>query len=258
MTGRVELVSDSDCPNVSQARSALLQAFAQAGVPASWMEWDRKAPGSPAYIHGYGSPTILVNGKDVAGGEPGEGGDCCRLYSDGENGFRKVPPVHQIVAALMRSDEAAAAMGSGTSKRFGWRGLLAVLPGVGASLLPVATCPACWSVYTGLLGTIGFGFLLDKAYLLPIAVILLGLTLASLAYRARSRRGHGLLSVGIVGASIALAGKFALSSNPLLYLGLALLVGASLWNSWPRRAATRGSCAACAPQGLEVQPSSAQ
>jgi len=257
MTCRVELVYDLDCPNVGQARAALLQAFSQAKNSPSWVEWDRKAPESPADVRGYGSPTILVNGKDVAGTEPSTEMDSCRLYSDGRNGFRRIPPVPQIAAALTKS-EVAAATDSSVGAQFRWRGLLTIVPGVGTSLLPVATCPACWSVYGGLLGTIGLRFLLDKASLLPIAVILLGLALASLAYRARSRRGHGPLSVGIVGASIALAGKFALSSNPWLYLGLALLLGASLWNSWPHKAATTGACAACAPQGSEVQQSGAQ
>lgn len=258
MTLRVELVYDLDCPNISQARAALLRAFAQAGVPASWVEWDQKAPESPVHIRGYGSPSILVNGKDVAGGEPGEGRDCCRLYADGKNGFRRVPPVHQIAAALTKRDEAAAAAGSGTRKRLEWSGLLAIVPGVGASLLPVLTCPACWPAYAGLLGTVGLGFLLDKASLLPIAVMLLGFALASLAYRAKSRHGYGPLGIGIVGASIALASKFTLSSNPLLYLGLALLIGASLWNSWSRKAAPADSCAACAPRESEGEQMSAQ
>lgn len=258
MTCRVELVYDSDCPNVGQARAALLQAFSRAKISASWIEWDWKAPESPTYIRGYGSPTILVDGKDVADAEPGEEVDCCRLYSDTANGFCRVPSVRQIAAALTKNDKAAAVTDSGAGTQLGWRGLLAVLPGVGASLLPVATCPACWPAYAGLLGTIGLGFLLDKAYLLPVTGVLLGLTLASLAYRARSRRGHGPLGVGIVGASIVLAGKFALSSDFLLYLGLVLLIGASLWNSWPRKAATTDACAACVPQGSEVQQSGAQ
>ena len=100
MTGCVELIYDSDCPNVAQARTALLQAFAQAGVAAAWVEWERKAPESPAYVRGYGSPTILVNGKDVAGAEPGQEADCCRLYPGREMGFRRVPPVQQIATAL--------------------------------------------------------------------------------------------------------------------------------------------------------------
>jgi hypothetical protein len=100
MKCHIELVYDADCPNVEEARAALRQACAQAAVSAVWVEWDRKAPGSPAYVRGYGSPTILVNGRDVAGAPPGEGADCCRVYPDGEGGFRRVPPGAQIAAAL--------------------------------------------------------------------------------------------------------------------------------------------------------------
>lgn len=100
MTCHVELVYDADCPNVAEARTALRQACAQAGVPVAWVEWNRKGAESPTYARGYGSPTILVNGKDIAGVAPGEGADSCRIYADGSVGFRRVPPVQQIVAAL--------------------------------------------------------------------------------------------------------------------------------------------------------------
>jgi hypothetical protein len=78
--------------------------------------------------------------------------------------------------------------------------------------------------------------------------VLLGVALLSLAYHAGARRGYGPFAVGVVAVSMVLAGKFAFFINPLVYLGLALLMGASLWNSWPQKAATLGSCAACAPQ----------
>ena len=75
----VELIYDADCPNVAAARTALHDAFATASIPARWQEWVRGAPGSPIYTSAFGSPTILVDGEDVARGEV-EGGDCCRIY----------------------------------------------------------------------------------------------------------------------------------------------------------------------------------
>ena len=101
---------------------------------------------------------------------------------------------------------------------------LPVMPGFGAFLLPIGVCPACWPAYSGLLGSIGFGFLLDDKYLLPFTAVLLLLALGSLAYRARSRRGFGPLGLGALASSVALSGKFALSSDSLLYFGLGLLV----------------------------------
>src|SRR4051794_15819271 len=113
-----------------------------------------------------------------------------------------------------------------------WKNLLAVIAAVGASLLPVGTCPLCWPAYAGLLGTLGLGFLLDKTYLLPMTMALLGLALVSLVYRARTRHGYWPFALGIVAVSMVLAGKLAFFFDPLVYLGLALLLGTSLWNSW--------------------------
>ena len=104
MTHRVELVYDRDCPHVDAARAALRCAFAEIGVAPAWVEWDRSDRDSPSYVRGYGSPTILMNGKDVAGAEPNAGMDCCRLYRSDEGGLRGVPPVKEIVAAIRESN----------------------------------------------------------------------------------------------------------------------------------------------------------
>jgi hypothetical protein len=95
----VELIYDADCPNVEAARSQLRRAFAAAHLVAQWREWTRGAVGNPAHIENYGSPTILVDGYDVAPVNVGEGGTC-RLYTDGEGGLRGVPPLQAIVSAL--------------------------------------------------------------------------------------------------------------------------------------------------------------
>jgi mercuric ion transport protein len=51
---------------VAAAREQLRRAFQEVGVPANWQEWDRGNPSSPDYARRYGSPTILVEGRDVA------------------------------------------------------------------------------------------------------------------------------------------------------------------------------------------------
>jgi hypothetical protein len=237
MSLRVELIYDGDCPNVGEARAALLSAFARAGIPASWSEWERKAPESPGYVRRYGSPTILVKGKDVAGVEPGNApADCCRLYDSAQGGLRGVPPVERITAALL----------AGSGRR--WRRARAFLPlpGIGALLLPVGACPACWPAYAGLLAAAGLSFLLKTAYVAPLMAVLLAFALVALAYGARRQREYGPLWLGIAGAALALAGKFASSASLPLYAGLGMMLVASLWNSWPRKRARAASCAKCA------------
>lgn len=241
MMPRVELVYDRDCPNVDAARTVLLHAFAGAGAVASWTEWDRQAPESPTHVHGYGSPTILVNGQDVGGAAPSDGAAACRIYIDGTRGFRGAPSIEMVVLALAAAQVAHAPRA--------WPRLLAIVPGVAAALLPLGLCPACWPAYAGLLGAVGLGVLFEDTYLFPLTTGCLMLALGSLAYRARGRRGHGPVVLGIMASAVIVGAKFALGSMPILYVGLAALIGASLWNAWPHQASPTRSCAACAPQG---------
>jgi mercuric ion transport protein len=57
------------------------------------------APSTPPHLRGWGSPTILIDGVDVAGGSPSEA--CCRLYPTSKE--RGAPPLALIEAALLRA-----------------------------------------------------------------------------------------------------------------------------------------------------------
>ena len=99
MSLTVELVYDKDCPHVAATRANLLRAFEEAGVPAKWTEWEQSSSDTPAHLRGFGSPTVLVEGHDVAGAQPVEWLACCRLYET-EDGRGGVPPVGLIAGAL--------------------------------------------------------------------------------------------------------------------------------------------------------------
>ncbi len=251
----VELVYDHDCPNVSKARAQLMRAFAETRLPPRWTEWARSDPESPDYVRGHGSPTILVGGNDVAGVAPSEGISCCRLYPGTSGEMQGVPSIQMIASALQATGEWEQPP-ERPGRDGGWRSSLAALPGIGAALLPVGVCPACWPAYAGLLSALGFGFLLDTAYLLPFTAVFLLIAVGALAFRARTRRGYGPLIAGLAASTIVLIGKFALASNAAMYGGIVLLVAASLWNAWPRRAADvdSGACPACAPEGQASHP----
>ncbi len=242
----VELIYDRDCPNISEARAQLRDALSEAGLAPRWTEWERGAPGAQPYVKGYGSPTVLVNGKDAAGVEPSENISSCRLYPDPAGGFRKTPSARSIATAL-KAAGGQAVSGSASGGSSGWRSSLATLPGLGAALLPAGVCPACWSVYAGFLGSLGLGFLMKTTYLLPLTALFLIIALGALGCRARRRRGYGPFLLGLAASALVLAGKFALDSGPVMYGGIALLVAASLWNGWPKGGKKEGACSACAP-----------
>lgn len=96
----VELVFSSDCPNVEPARAQLRRALTQAGLPTRWREWRLDAPDAPAHARGYGSPTILIDHRDVAGSNPSDCDTCCRLYPSADGAATGVPSLEQILEAI--------------------------------------------------------------------------------------------------------------------------------------------------------------
>ncbi|MBL4574947.1 MAG: MerC domain-containing protein [Opitutaceae bacterium] len=251
----VELIYELDCPNVEQARTHLLAAFSKVGLFAKWAEWDGGDSSSPSRVRSYGSPTILVEGKDVANEDPSLGMSSCRLYSGSDGKMQGAPSVEMIVSALRHYGEGKPSTVV-EDKRSGWRTSFAVLPGIGASLLPVGFCPACWPAYAGLLSVLGLGFLLETSYLLPLTGFFLAVAVASMAYRAKGRRGYGPFVLGLIAVTVVFVGKFVSESSTAMYGGLITLIGASLWNAWPKKqiGSTKETCAACASReaGLET------
>lgn len=98
---KVELLHDDECPNVALARRNLHQAFIMAGLAPNWLEQPLGATDAAERTRGYGSPTVLVDGDDVAGGEASAGA-CCRVYESAGR-MTKAPDAGLIAQALLRS-----------------------------------------------------------------------------------------------------------------------------------------------------------
>ncbi len=113
--------------------------------------------------------------------------------------------------------------------------ILIALPGIGAALLPNATCPACWPIYAGILSSLGLGFLMTGPYFYLFIGILLSISLFSLGYKAKTRRGYAPFIIGLIGAAIILAGKYYSLSEYIFYTGAVLLIIASVWNNIPEK-----------------------
>lgn len=233
----VILIHDPECPNVAAARANLRSAFEGAGLPPRWREYDRNAADTPAEWGAFGSPTILVDGRDVAGTDAAAGGNSCRVYRSADGRLIGVPSVEQITAVLHRASPP------------GWKAAFAVLPAFAVALLPSVSCPACWPAYAALFSSVGVGFLPTTPYLLPLTLVSLAIPLGVLAGQARRGSGYLPLVLGVIGALLLMAGRFAWGSNPQLYSGLITLVAASAWGGWARRkgivSGSTGPCPAC-------------
>ncbi|MEP7380601.1 MAG: hypothetical protein ABI910_02890 [Gemmatimonadota bacterium] len=91
MTPHVALVYFEGCPHADEARRRMAQALTAAGLDSRWDEWDTGSPATPEPYRRFGSPTVLVDGTDVAGGVEGSGMGCV---------VGGAPAIDDILAAL--------------------------------------------------------------------------------------------------------------------------------------------------------------
>jgi len=94
---KVEILHIAGCPNAVPAREIVEQALTQLGVEAdvqTVLVSGEEAPGSRGFA---GSPTVLINGRDV---EPTQAtGVACRIYPGGKG----VPALEAILRAVERA-----------------------------------------------------------------------------------------------------------------------------------------------------------
>lgn len=228
---KAQLLYFAGCPNADAARRALAGALSASGLPPRFEEIDVGAPDAPEPLRAWGSPTILVNGRDV-GGEAAPTGNSCRLYRNGGEAVSPAPSELAIRAVIERARRPA---------RRSFLQSLAVVPATVLALLPSFTCPACLAAYGGLLSAIGLGFLQDERVLAPLIAVFLALGLVSVGWSSRSHGRRGPFLLTLAGSVAVVAGRLVWSIPGALYGGVALLIAASVWNLWLKRPRGRSS-----------------
>ncbi|MBN9229489.1 MAG: hypothetical protein BGO90_12265 [Legionella sp. 40-6] len=103
------------------------------------------------------------------------------------------------------------------------------------SMVVAGICPICWSAYAGILSALGVSLTLYIKYLFPITIVLLMLALAALGFKAKQRRGFKPFILGFIAAFLIISGKFIWPMDGTLYIGILLLISASIWNVLPKR-----------------------
>ncbi len=92
----------------------------------------------------------------------------------------------------------------------------------------VLCCAGVPAVFLAALSAAGLGFLVNDAILLPLVALALGVALWGL-WRGTERHGsRGALLLGGVGAALLVLGIFL---YPLVYAGMAAMLGAAVWNT---------------------------
>ncbi len=164
---KVQLLYFQGCPHVDAARASVHKALAADGIDVAVEEIDVQDPAGPAWARGWGSPTILVDGKDVGGQGPSSAA-ACRLYPGG------APSVDAIRAAI-----ATPARASGDGR---------VALSMAGAITAALAASACCLIPAGLalVGASGAGFATRFAPYRTYFLIATGIALAVgfwLAYR---------------------------------------------------------------------------
>jgi len=220
---KVELVYEKTCVHIKAYRTQLVRALNELDLSPHWTEWDVMDEDVPEAFKDYTSVTLLINNKKI-------------IVTSTDN--KVVPSVDDIVLAIKSTQ----ALSKKSAKKF--FGLnLAMLPTVGLAFLPKLFCPACWPAYAGLLSSVGIGFFDYTSYILPAMLAFVVIALSTLIYKARQRRGYMPFFIGLSASVILLMSKFYWDSDVMMWVGLVLLISASLWNTWPRQA--HADCPAC-------------
>ena len=96
----VELLTVPECPNRTIALSRLHEALDRAGIEGvTLVERIIDDPAAAAAAGMHGSPTILIEGRDLFESDSANGSVSCRLYRTAE-GTSGAPTVEELVDAL--------------------------------------------------------------------------------------------------------------------------------------------------------------
>lgn len=219
---KIELIFDHECPNVEATRINLRTALDGLGLSLNWIEIDRENGESPAYARRYGSPTVLVNGKDVYCIDSENEGNCCRVYlSCGVlSGAPPAEIISDVLEAQLKNDQT-----------LGFSAICSSFLGSLAALLPALSCPACWPAYAGLLSSLGIGFLDYSPILTPIVVLLIVTSLFCIWRQTDRHIRAPQFLLGLLGGVLIVLSRLREINSGILYLGIILLVSASAWTT---------------------------
>lgn len=105
--------------------------------------------------------------------------------------------------------------------------------GLGGSVF-TALCCLGLPALVSFLGAIGLGFLINDAILIPLLVVFLIVTLGGLLLGVRHHHHRSAFILGAVSAVVLLVFITIAFNRPLIWLGIAGLIIASILNVWFR------------------------
>lgn len=221
----VKLVYFEGCPNAIKVR----RSIEETGTAFVAIRQDDLSAGDP--LREFSSPTILKDNEVIFGTKTGAGGGGCSL---------QVPTTDEIRRKLGK-------VGPTASRYRSMAGFLAQLESA-ASAVMVGLCPVRIPAIAAFLASIGLGLLAQESVLQPFLIVLLPINLGGLtwsAFKEHQRKGPlvlwALAAAGLYMSRYVYVG--AEVNSALMYVSIASILGASLWNLWLRK--RRPACPPC-------------
>lgn len=115
----------------------------------------------------------------------------------------------------------------------------------GAALLPtlvVAVLPKCPLCLMSLMSLVGLSSFITSAWLLPLTLAFLTLTVLTQAFAAFHMGAYKPLLLVLAAAAGVLLGRFQLDSSLIFYLGVVMLATATFWSYRLKKQAARTAC----------------
>src|SRR5258706_1870305 len=139
----------------------------------------------------------------------------------------------QLLTPIPRTEGVSVNKGAQTAIRQSGTIGFSAIPTLLVAAMP--KCPICWMA---LMGALGVGSTINSDWLRPLAVTFLVLPVGALFVRARRRSRYGPFFLGLLAATVMYLCRFSFNYELGAYLSGAALVGASVWNSAPKRRPT--------------------
>ena len=96
---KVQFLFFDGCPNVEVARARLRKCLQAEGLAPQFEEIDVGAENTSQDLAGWGSPTILIDGQDVAGAVRADA-TSCRFYGNNDGA-----PSEELIRAALRQEK---------------------------------------------------------------------------------------------------------------------------------------------------------
>lgn len=117
---------------------------------------------------------------------------------------------------------------------------------VSSALLAIAPkCPICFLAYFGVFGVASTTASQYRAWILPLTVVSLALTVGALTFQSRGKHGRVPAVLGLMAAVLILVGKFVIENQAVAIVALAVLVTAVGWRVFNQRRASSPNCLPC-------------